>query len=461
MSLESVRSGAEARALAEQSASATATAAKVRFIAVLVFLPALVTLDFLGTAEWDAYLEPMVFFSAFTTAAYVLRRRSWMARIAPYSFVLDVVLVFEMQRRSMPSSPFPSGVAGFSLGLFAMLLAMASSTMRGRATWAVAVVSAVAQVTLMRVAGVGVGAQVLAVMVLGIVAFSETGVRARVLHLVRGLASAEVAWRREHEQVTELTEARATIERLLVDARAQNAQMVALQADKESLTSLLVHDLRAPLGAVRANLDWVKGELPNDFDDEVISALTESRQVTDRLAGMIGDLLNITKLESGALELVRRPQPCASMLGNLHKQLAAQARGRRISVELDVQDVVLEADHALLMRTLENIASNALRYTPSGGRIRLEARGEANEVLFAVRNDGPVIPEAARGALFDKFVQAGSAQENRRAGWGLGLYFCKLCVDAHRGHIGVQDEPGWPTSFVIRIPGVVTSQRAT
>jgi signal transduction histidine kinase len=82
-------------------------------------------------------------------------------------------------------------------------------------------------------------------------------------------------------------------------------------------------------------------------------------------------------------------------------------------------------------------------------------------VLFAVRNDGPVIPEAARGALFDKFVQAGSAQENRRAGWGLGLYFCKLCVDAHRGHIGVQDEPGWPTSFVIRIPGVVTSQRAT
>jgi signal transduction histidine kinase len=432
----------------------------VRFISVLVFLPALGVLHFVGGAGWDTYVGPVSLFAVLAAATFFWRQSPWVARLAPYSFVVDVALVFEVQRRAMPHSQFPAGVAGFSMGLFALLLAMTASTMRGPATWAVALASALAQVTLMNLAGVGAGAQVLAVVVFALLTFTEGGVRGRVRQVVRSLADAEVAWRREHEHVTELTEARATIEHLLVESRAQNAKLLALQADKESLTSLLVHDLRAPLGAVRANLDWVKGELPKDFDEEVISALSEARQVTDRLAGMIGDLLNITRLENGALPLDRQPQPCAAMLEALHKQLQAQARSRRITVELDVHDLVLEADHSLLMRTLENISSNALRYTPSGGRIRLEGRAVGNEVLFAVRNDGPVIPDAARAALFEKYVQAGSAQENRRAGWGLGLYFCKLCVDAHGGRIGVEDEPGWPTSFIIRVPGVITSLRA-
>jgi signal transduction histidine kinase len=73
-------------------------------------------------------------------------------------------------------------------------------------------------------------------------------------------------------------------------------------------------------------------------------------------------------------------------------------------------------------------------------------------VVLSVHNDGPVIPVPARAALFDKYVQAGAPDANRRAGWGLGLYFCKLCVQAHGGRIGVEDEPGWATSFVVRLP---------
>ncbi len=457
MPYEVVGSQAEATALAEQSSRATATAARVRVVAVVAFGALAGVMHFVGGPGWDTYLAPLAVFAA---ALFLARKQPWMARLGPYSFLFDVLAVFELQRRSMPSSPFPAGVAGFSLGLFVMMVAFTASTMRRTAAWAVAGVSAVTQVALMQEAGVSWGSQVAAVVVLGLAGLVQTTVTARLRNMVRGLAATEVAWRRSHEEVQGLTEARATIERLLEESRAQNARLVALQADKESLTSLLVHDLRAPLGAVRANLDWVKGELPKDFDEEVLTALTEARQVTDRLAGMIGDLLNITRMESGSFPLTREPQPSRAMLESLHKQLQAQGRGRRITVELETDDVVLEADHALLMRTLENISSNALRYTPSGGRIRLEGRREGDVVVFAVRNDGPVIPPAARASLFDKFVQAGSTQENRRAGWGLGLYFCKLTVDAHGGTIGVEDCDGWPTSFRIRIPGVVTAQRA-
>lgn len=460
MPYEVVRGQAEATALAEQSARATVTAARVRLVAAVAFAVLAGVMHVAGGPGWDTYLGPLGVFSVFASVLFFARKQPWLARLGPYSFLLDVLVVYELQRRSMPGSPFPAGVAGFSLGLFVMMVAFTASTMRRTAAWAVAALSAVAQVALMQQAGVSWAAQVSAVVVLGLAGLVQTTVTSRLRRMVRSLASTEVAWRRSHEEVKELTEARATIERLLADARAQNAQLVALQADKESLTSLLVHDLRAPLGAVRANLDWVKGELPKDFDEEVLNALTEARQVTDRLAGMIGDLLNITRMESGSFPLNREPQPSRAMLESLHKQLQAQGRGRRITVELETDDVVLEADHALLMRTLENISSNALRYTPSGGRIRLEGRREGDTVVFAVRNDGPVIPPAARASLFDKFVQAGSAQENRRAGWGLGLYFCKLTVDAHGGTIGVEDCDGWPTSFRICIPGVVTAQRA-
>lgn len=256
----------------------------------------------------------------------------------------------------------------------------------------------------------------------------------------------------EARVVLELAQARATIAQLSLEGRAKDARLALLQADQESMTSLLVHDLRAPLAAMRANLDWVKGELPRDFDAEVLEALAEARQVTDRLAGMIGDLLNITRLEGGLLPLSRDAQPCGAMVESVHRRLLAAAHDRRVTVECEAEDVVLEAEHGLLMRALENLASSALRYTPSGGRLRLEAKRVGPELVFAVRNDGPPISAEVRASLFEKYVQAGSTQDHRRAGWGLGLYFCKLCVDAHGGRLDVVDVEGWATSFEVRLP---------
>ncbi|HEY0880915.1 MAG TPA: ATP-binding protein, partial [Archangium sp.] len=108
-----------------------------------------------------------------------------------------------------------------------------------------------------------------------------------------------------------------------------------------------------------------------------------------------------------------------------------------------------------VMRALENLCSNALRYTPAGGRIQLEAVQRDETLVFAIRNDGPTIPLEARPRLFDKYVQAGSTHENRRAGWGLGLYFVKIALDAHGGKVQVTDAPGWATSFELSLPNAV------
>jgi signal transduction histidine kinase len=115
-------------------------------------------------------------------------------------------------------------------------------------------------------------------------------------------------------------------------------------------------------------------------------------------------------------------------------------------------ELELVGDTELLVRVVENLASNALRYAPTGGRVRLEAGTAPDCRWLAVRNDGPPIPPETRARIFDKYVQ-GEAEKDSRRGYGLGLYFSRLAAEAHGGPLAVEDAPGWSTSFVVRLPG--------
>lgn len=450
----------EAQALEEQAIRAFRMAARLRLGAVALFVPLVALAAARGEAGWVEHLGLLVPYAVVVAAVFALRARGWVQRLGPYTFAVDALVVFGLQWRSMPTSPFPAGVAGFSLGLFAMLVLLAGASMRSRATLVTALLGGPLQLLLMQRAGVGVGAQAAAVVVLISSALTQTLFVRRFRAMVRTSATREVAWRIENERAERLEEANLTIAKLYATSVEQKSQLERLQQDKEVLTSLLVHDLRAPLGAVKANLAFLKGEVGALNDDDVSEAVTESLQVTDRVSGMIGDLLNITKLESGAFQVQLDDVVANTVLQALGKQLAPQAKSRNLKISVHTEDFVFEGDSALLMRTLENLSSNALRYTPAGGRVHLEARREGDEVVLAVRNDGTTIPESARATLFDKFTQSDDPKANRRAGWGLGLYFCKLCVEAHHGTIGIEDAPGWSTSFVLRLPAKVAVRQA-
>jgi signal transduction histidine kinase len=116
----------------------------------------------------------------------------------------------------------------------------------------------------------------------------------------------------------------------------------------------------------------------------------------------------------------------------------------------------MAADRRLFPRLLDNLLSNALRYSPKGGRILLVATESKGELVLSVHNTGEVIPAADREKIFAKFQQ-GETETHRMFGWGLGLYFCRLVVESHSGRITVEDVVGWPTSFVIRLPASTPS----
>ncbi|MBZ4419597.1 HAMP domain-containing histidine kinase [Myxococcus sp. RHST-1-4] len=438
------------RAVEAQRRSVLGAGAAVRLVGAAVFLAISTVLWLSGGEDWAPYPPLLAPFVGVAALLFALRRRPVARWLGVVQSPMDVALVYGIQHLALPVSPFPAGVAGFSLGLFALVVALSGLTLRGGVVYGTALLSALAQGALMRQAGVDWGPVAIAVVALVMVAVVSHYGTGRLRQLAVALSRAEVDRALEARRFQEVEEARRTIERMLSDAQARNDQLQALQRDKEQLTQFLVHDLRSPLSALTMTLSWMEQEVP------VQGVLRESVRtglaVTARLDRMISDLMDVPRLEQGRLEPRKVPFMAARLLDEVRRSLDGVARARRLTLDVEApEELEVVGDSELLVRVVENLASNALRYAPTGGRVRLEAGADAECQWLAVRNDGPPIPPETRTRIFDKYMQ-GDAEKDSRRGYGLGLYFSRLAAEAHGGKLALEDTPGWSTSFVVRLP---------
>ncbi|MEP6653860.1 MAG: response regulator [Myxococcales bacterium] len=228
--------------------------------------------------------------------------------------------------------------------------------------------------------------------------------------------------------------------------------------DHKELTEFIVHDLKSPLSAICANLEFAHGLLQSPpgaarhaDPEDLASAIGDSRLASQRLTTMIADLLAISRMEDSAFLLHREEISVTGMLRAVIQSYVARAREKGIALtsppELDLR---MSADRTLMLRVLENILDNAFRYTPERGHISVATRTTPN-VEILVSNDGPGIPMPQRHRIFDKF-RRGSTEAASRSNAGLGLYFCKRAVEAHGGAIDVVDSTDFPTTFRISLP---------
>ena len=222
---------------------------------------------------------------------------------------------------------------------------------------------------------------------------------------------------------------------------------------RDSLASMLVHDLRAPLTTILAPLEMLSsnafGEL-NEMQSEVAEMATRG---ANRLLYLVNELLDVSKLESGNMTL----QPSEFLLAPIVEEaleLTGVLAGRDEQlVEREYSnDFQVRADEDLLRRVLSNLLSNAVKFTPSDGRIGVGAKTGDNEVLFWVRDEGDGVPPEYRDKIFEKFGQVESRQEGRKLSTGLGLTFCKLAVEAHGGRIWIESEAGRGSTFFFTLP---------
>ena len=234
---------------------------------------------------------------------------------------------------------------------------------------------------------------------------------------------------------------------------AQNEELRRLQAFKDEMAALMVHDLKSPLSAIAMNLDVALSGLPEDgTSEDVRGALEDCRVASARLFRMIANLLDIAKSEDG--HLVARPAPVdlRSLITKIAQDHVIEAKLRKVNMTTRSHtEGLFEIDADLVGRVVENLIENGLRYTRPRGNLLVVTTDEGTHLEIRVANDGPPIPEAARAHIFEKYGQAqtpGATRVNR----GLGLYFCRVAAEAHGGTIALADEPSMTTCFCLRLP---------
>lgn len=236
-------------------------------------------------------------------------------------------------------------------------------------------------------------------------------------------------------------------------ARAFNAMTARLQAGDEQRRRLLAdvtHELRNPLSVIQGNLEaMLDGVHPRD-DAHLTPVLEETRV----LARLIDDLRTLSLAESGVLQLQREPTDLGILLTEAAAALRPQAQAAGVTLRTDLADdlPLLEADPTRLREVVSNLIANALRYTPAGGTVTVEARAVPSSkpgraISIAVRDTGAGIAPETLPHIFDRFYKS----EDSR-GSGLGLTIAKSLVAAHGGEIAAESKLGQGTTIRFTLP---------
>jgi K+-sensing histidine kinase KdpD len=242
--------------------------------------------------------------------------------------------------------------------------------------------------------------------------------------------------------------------RLYESLRTQHKRLQELEQLRDDLTHMIVHDLRSPLTGILGSLQTVEsgvvGEVPAGAAELNQLALRSART----LLGLVNNLLDISKLESGKMPLDLAATRPEALIGEAVSQVEPLVRERGLSLTLELPQELpaVLADADLIVRVLVNLLGNAIKFTSRGGGVAVGAVARGNTVAFHVRDTGEGIPPEFQATIFEKFGQVRNGRSARKYSTGLGLTFCKMAVEAHGGQIGVESLLGKGSTFTVTLP---------
>lgn len=228
-----------------------------------------------------------------------------------------------------------------------------------------------------------------------------------------------------------------------------------LAAMRQDLTNMIVHDLRGPTSTLMGAVQMLE-MLVQDIADaelraetsEIINLATRSGQY---LRDLIDSVLDLSKLERGDFPLHITPVVIQEIFDEVSEQTTAQATFKDIELTFPPPiEATAHLDHSIIRRVLVNLIDNATKYTPSGGHVQVSITHTKHQLVFAVSDDGPGITSDSQKHIFEKFARATANAAIQ--GVGLGLAFCKLAIEAHRGAIWLDSVPNKGSNFYFSIP---------
>lgn len=223
---------------------------------------------------------------------------------------------------------------------------------------------------------------------------------------------------------------------------------------RDDLTHMIVHDLRSPLTIIYGSLGLVRYFKGEAHLEKHMHYIDQALRAAEQMTGLIDDILTVSKIEAGQFEPIIEPASVARLLSDRLSGFAAPAAKENKQLTLECPtDLNASFDSNMIGRVVDNLVSNALKYTGNSGRIQVSAWANKGQLYIRIRDDGEGIPDEYKQHIFGKFSQVpNAAEKSRRKGTGLGLTFCDLVVQLHGGRIWVEDAPGGGSDFIFYLP---------
>ncbi|MBD2188463.1 PAS domain-containing protein [Pseudanabaena mucicola] len=255
--------------------------------------------------------------------------------------------------------------------------------------------------------------------------------------------------------------------RKLAEISLQQTYEELLQATrlKDEFLATMSHELRTPLNAILGMTESLQEEVYGEMNDRQIRALELIDQSGLHLLSLINDVLDIAKIESGQMQLQLTATSIISLCESSLKFIQPQALKKQIQVQINLPDIIpdIYLDERRIRQSLINLLNNAVKFTPDGGQITLEAiyplstqssasASDLQYIRLLVKDSGIGIAPKAIGKLFQPFIQVDSALNRKYEGTGLGLAIVKRIIELHGGEVGVTSEVGVGSCFFIDLP---------
>ena len=223
---------------------------------------------------------------------------------------------------------------------------------------------------------------------------------------------------------------------------------------KNEFISTVSHELRTPLTSIHGSLGLITGGATGELPESLRQMIQIASNNTDRLLLLINDILDIQKIESGQMDFQFKPIDVMQLLEQAIEANAAYAEQYKVHFRIvrRLENVQILGDHARLMQVLNNLMSNAAKFSPEGGEVELAAELDHDTVRISVTDHGEGIPDDFQPSLFEQFTQSDSSDSRQKGGTGLGLSIVKAITEKHRGRVDYRTAAGQGTTMLVEFP---------
>jgi signal transduction histidine kinase len=232
---------------------------------------------------------------------------------------------------------------------------------------------------------------------------------------------------------------------------AAHTRVSRLSEERSDLLHMVAHDLRGPLMAFQTGVGLVNERTKISKDSDLTGVLTRMDRQTEAMQGLIDGLLDVEAIENGSRRLGRNPvnfRACVEVVIERF-QPRAQSKGIEIEWSAPVGDLKVKGDMVAIRQVVENLVSNAVKYSPIGGRVAMRMVEEDNEIRFEVRDNGPGIAQDEFSRLFKKFSRLSAKPTDGESSHGMGLFIVKSLVDSMKGKVWCESQLGRGATFLV------------